>query len=244
MDLIVTENLASSAKGKRSISLTNETRTVNHKAIIQARANSVNTSAPLDDTTLAIRNAIEKEEDEDIRENMRVRYLQMQSLIRLANSKLDMYINDEYVKKNEPVTVEVYMIFLRIGEIDNVKEQFQAEAYFEASWEDESVNPKETFNPKLHWEPVLIIENAVSNLKQEIKYRVENVDGKNRVFECRTIKAIFWERLELWDFPLGNENRVLFIFQSGLHKKVTSQSLNLGIFRILFSFFNFNFYIF
>jgi hypothetical protein len=198
MDLIVADTLTESSKNKKGINLHNETSTVNRKHLIHSRV-----------VPKTVNNKIsENDEDTAMSENMRIRYLQMQSLIRLANSKLDLYINDEHVKKPTPVTVEVYMIFLRVGEIDNVKEQFQAEAYFEASWEDDSVNPNEPFNEKHNWEPALLIENAVSNLKQEIKYRVESVAGKTKIYECRSIKAIFWERLELWDFPLG----IIFYF--------------------------------
>jgi len=125
------------------------------------------------------------------------------SLVKLANSKLNFYVNNENIKKPNQVVIEVYLIFLRVGEIDNVKERFQADAYFEACWEDSSVDPNAPFDPRQHWEPELFIENAVGNLKQEIKYRVEKRGNRTMIFETRTIKGIFWERLELWDFPLG-----------------------------------------
>lgn len=137
------------------------------------------------------------------------RQLAVQSLIRQANNKLNLYINNENIKKPHPVTVEVYLIFLRVGEIDNVKERFQTDAYFEACWEDETVDAKQPFDPRQHWEPELFLENAVANLKQDIKYRVEPPrmpGGKTRVFESRNIKGVFWERLELWDFPLDVQN--------------------------------------
>jgi hypothetical protein len=132
------------------------------------------------------------------------RQIVIQNLIKVANNKLNLYINNENLKKPHPVTIEVYLIFLRVGEIDNVKERFQTDAYFEACWEDDSVDPRTGFDPRQHWEPELFLENAVANLKQDIKYRVERVNGKTKIYECRNIKGVFWERLELWDFPLGN----------------------------------------
>lgn len=131
----------------------------------------------------------------------------MQELIKTANLRLNMFVNNENIKKKEPVLVEVFLIFLRVGEIDNVKERFQADAYFEASWEDDSVVNGETgtFDPHLNWEPELFIENAVGNLKQDVKYRIERSKDSNkvRIHEMRNVRGIFWERLELWDFPLG-----------------------------------------
>lgn len=138
----------------------------------------------------------------------------IQELIKTANLRLNMFVNQENIKKKEPVAVEVFLIFLRVGEIDNVKERFQADAYFEASWEDDNVVNAETgvFDPHLNWEPELFIENAVGNLKQDVKYRIErSKDGSNRVriHEMRNIRGIFWERLELWDFPLGKIRHIL-----------------------------------
>lgn len=129
----------------------------------------------------------------------------IQELIKTANLRLNLFVNNENIKKKDPVVVELFLIFLRVGEIDNVKERFQADAYFEASWEDNSlVNYENGFDPHLNWEPELFIENAVGNLKQDVKYRIEKNENSIRVHEMRNIRGIFWERLELWDFPLGN----------------------------------------
>lgn len=141
--------------------------------------------------------------------------LMIQELIKTANLRLNMFVNQENFKKKEPVVVEVFLIFLRVGEIDNVKERFQADAYFEASWEDNTVVNADSgvFDPHLNWEPELFIENAVGNLKQDVKYRMERCKETNsvRIHEMRNIRGIFWERLELWDFPLGNEKLIIFL---------------------------------
>ncbi len=57
----------------------------------------------------------------------------------------------------------------------------------------------------MNWDPELFIENSVGNLKQDIKHRVEKREDKTIIVEMRTIKGIFWERLELGDFPLGQK---------------------------------------
>lgn len=156
--------------------------------------------------TLDLDDSINYIEDDNRRKEALIR-----NLIETANMRLNLFVNNENIKKKDPVVVEVFLIFLRVGEIDNVKERFQADAYFEASWEDNTINMETGFDPHQNWEPELFIENAVGNLKQDIKYRVEKNGNSIRVFEMRNIKGIFWERLELWDFPLGKYFAFFFL---------------------------------
>jgi hypothetical protein len=168
--------------------------------------NEKNQSSKKKSNTLGKTNQIgygQNEIDDTNLDEEQKRQSDVKSLMNTANSKLNLYVNNENIKKPDPVVVQIYLIFLRIGEIDNVKERFQADAYLEASWEDNSVDIKNGFNPHQNWDPELFIENAVGNLKQDIKYRVEKKDNKTKIVEMRTIKGVFWEKLELWDFPLG-----------------------------------------
>jgi hypothetical protein len=126
----------------------------------------------------------------------------VEDLLSTANLKLNTIVNNMTVKKTVQTSVKLFLIFLKIGEIDNIKERFQAEAYIEAYWEDSSVDPKLGFDPRHNWDPELLIENAVGNLKQDIRYKVETHGDKIIVREMMSIKGLFWERLELWDFPL------------------------------------------
>ena len=43
------------------------------------------------------------------------------------------------IHKLERVTVELRLVFLKIGEIDTLKEQFQAEAFIQARWSEPSL---------------------------------------------------------------------------------------------------------
>ncbi len=85
----------------------------------------------------------------------------------------------------------------------------------------------------MFWSPQLYIENAIGDMKEEIRHKLEivertNLDNKNqttdsnnnnnntnitdqlyqvsnltvKVIEMRKIRGIFYERLELYDFPM------------------------------------------
>jgi hypothetical protein len=186
MDLVIAESIMKDKK--EGLSLKTEKSVLNRKLIIHKN----------DDEKNAHKNNYDHAE-----ENYQKKVAAVKNLLLQANAKLDLYINNEHITKGESTTVEIFLTYLRVGEIDNVKERFQADAYFEASWVDNSVDPEAPFDPRQQWEPELFLENAVANLKQDIKYRVERVDGVTKIHECRLIKGVFWERLELWDFPLG-----------------------------------------
>lgn len=83
------------------------------------------------------------------------------------------------------------------------------------------------YDTNIFWSPQLYIENAIGDLKEEIRHRLEivekegsnllddpNFNPKNgqfkelinnltvRVSEMRKLRGIFYERLELYDFPM------------------------------------------
>jgi hypothetical protein len=190
MDLIITESILKDKKD--GLALHSEKSVLNRKHIIHKNDGEKNAN---------------KNNYDHAEENYQKKVTAVKNLLLQANAKLDLYINNEHITKSESTTVEIFLTYLRVGEIDNVKERFQADAYFEASWVDNSgLDPDAPFDPRQQWEPELFLENAVANVKQDIKYRVERVNGVTKIHECRLVKGIFWERLELWDFPLGTNN--------------------------------------
>ncbi len=72
--------------------------------------------------------------------------LALKNLIETANKQLNLMVNGPVFKRDYQTIIQVYIVFLKVGEIDNVKERFQADAYIEASWEDDSVD--KTYDPK------------------------------------------------------------------------------------------------
>lgn len=80
------------------------------------------------------------------------------------------------------------------------------------------------YDPNLFWSPQLYIENAIGDLKEDFRYKLEIVEKKGstldkskdlektlkslskdltvKVTEMRKVRGLFYERLELYDFPM------------------------------------------
>ncbi len=112
-------------------------------------------------------------------------------------------------------------MFLRIGEIDTLNEKYQAQAVIEARWPVEFDKISSDLSPddqkrlvdgksvsllnytKSHWHPQLYIENALGDLKEQIRYSARKSKEDDQIYVCehRDIKGLFWEKLELHHFP-------------------------------------------
>ena len=102
-------------------------------------------------------------------------------------------------------TVECKVIFTRMGTIDTISENFNCQAYIETSWEDDDLFDKVLnkmdidlrfkdvedlnsflskqlkafrFDSKKDWSPLIYIENAIGDLKEEKKYKLEITEKK------------------------------------------------------------------
>jgi hypothetical protein len=124
-------------------------------------------------------------------------------------------------QSNKAIKVYIRLMFLRIGEIDTLNEKYQAQASIEARWEvkfdklsaDLSADDqKNLMNGKSvsllkyaesHWHPQLYIENALGDLKEQIRYSAKKSKDDNEFYVCehRDVKGVFWEKLELHHFP-------------------------------------------
>lgn len=96
-------------------------------------------------------------------------------------------------------TVQVSVEFNRIGEIDTMSEKYQAEITVHAKWHDPE--RLSTYEPKVHWNPELVIENLIQVTDQEVTHRTEDSNG-TIVNERRKIRGVFWEKFELHNFPV------------------------------------------
>lgn len=130
---------------------------------------------------------------------------EVKMLVNAINASFNLIFqdNNRKFKRDHQTTVYVSIIILKIGEIETADEKFQADAYIECYWNDDTLDSSQVYDSKLFWNPNLHIENTIGELKQEINHRTEMIDNTCRVYEARKIKGVFWERMELYDFPIG-----------------------------------------
>jgi hypothetical protein len=87
--------------------------------------------------------------------------------------------------------VEIVVEFFRIGEIDTMNEKYRAELNIESKWVENDINI-EQYDPKIHWNPQLFIENALQETKQTIDYEIDRQnDGTVWIIEKRNVKGKF-----------------------------------------------------
>jgi hypothetical protein len=102
-----------------------------------------------------------------------------------------------------------------------LNEKYQAQAAIEARWpvdfdkfssdlspdDEKRLSNSKSISlinyPQSHWHPQLYIENALGDLKEQIRYSAKKSKEDNQIYVCehRDIKGVFWEKLELHNFP-------------------------------------------
>lgn len=94
--------------------------------------------------------------------------------------------------------VEVAFEFVNIGEIDTIKQIFEAEIIIESKWA--TIENFVQYDPKENWNPSLYVENA-GMVKERITYEVCSEKYIIYVTEIRIIKGTFWKRMNFKNFP-------------------------------------------
>jgi len=123
----------------------------------------------------------------------------------------------EPIKKAFKVMVECKVIFLKIGEIETLKEQYNAEVYVQAKWREPELDglsaeklAEVDFN--YYWNPNLYVENAQSQTKEKVwSTAVLDEVGECYIIERRRMKGVFAETLELNDFPFDCQDLTVTI---------------------------------
>lgn len=102
-----------------------------------------------------------------------------------------------------------------------MNEKYQAQASIESRWSVDvnqlssilSENDRKRLNDgksvslpnytQSNWHPQLFVENALGDLKEQIRYSAKKSSHDNLTYVCehRDIKGLFWEKLELYHFP-------------------------------------------
>ena len=117
----------------------------------------------------------------------------------LGNEKLPLnepnpptYVEMTNIANKYAKLVEVSIEFLSLGEIDTMSERYEAEVRIRSRWyDDEEIDE---YDKSIHWYPKLFIVNALPDVKEEIRYRVERLHEKSIITEIRIAKGKFWER--------------------------------------------------
>jgi hypothetical protein len=116
--------------------------------------------------------------------------------------------SNSYAKKDVIVEIE----FDRIGEIDIIKETFFAEITLTLAWDVDQVI--DHYDPKIHWNPNITIENSYGKLDVKTSYNIQNNGSKHMVIENREIKGLFWERMEINNFPIDIQELSITLMSS------------------------------
>ncbi|XP_041361591.1 gamma-aminobutyric acid receptor subunit rho-2-like isoform X1 [Gigantopelta aegis] len=101
-------------------------------------------------------------------------------------------------------TVWLRIVFLKIEEIDTVKEQFRSDLFLQAKWREPRLDGVclKTVNVEEYWNPHLHIENGKNSPTQSVRASLEFDHCHNAfIVEKRRIHGDFAENLELEEFP-------------------------------------------
>ncbi|KAL4216649.1 hypothetical protein ACF0H5_024372 [Mactra antiquata] len=105
--------------------------------------------------------------------------------------------------------VYVSVVFMKLGEIDTIKEFYEADIYVQARWREPLLDRTRTqvSDFKQFWNPELIIQNGMAEPKEskwnEIRYSRQ---GEAFIYEMRRVKGKFSETMELNDFPFDTQS--------------------------------------
>jgi hypothetical protein len=111
-----------------------------------------------------------------------------------TNKQSSLRASKDFFRRNYQTKVNVYAIFQKVEEIDNVKEVFKAKIYIESRWQENSIDSEEIFFPKNYWNPLIYVQNVSGKIKEEIKYKIEKKNSENIVCEMRSLESLFTER--------------------------------------------------
>jgi len=115
--------------------------------------------------------------------------------------------------REDRVRVYIHVTFLRLGDIDTVKECFHATVQVESCWHEPKLDHLEQIaldavNADGYWNPYVSVENVLGEPKKEPKtYVIEKrADGNVYIHEYQRIKCAYYEHMELYNFPCDKQD--------------------------------------
>lgn len=119
-------------------------------------------------------------------------------------------------------TVFVSVTFLKIGEIETIKEYFEADVYIQAKWREPLLDKTKTHvsDFKQFWNPELVLQNVFEDPKQQVWHELRLTEhGEAFIHEMRRVKGKFYETMELNEFPFDVQG-ISVVLSSELTKDV------------------------
>lgn len=112
--------------------------------------------------------------------------------------------------KDPPRTVYIQAEFVKLSDIDTVKEQFAADVFLHARWREKSLDHSKegiVVDSDKYWNPDLVIRNRTESAQRK-KWCVLwfNASGEAFIVEKRRIIGVFTEKMELQDFPFDSQD--------------------------------------
>jgi hypothetical protein len=114
--------------------------------------------------------------------------------------------NEFEEENNSNNSLDSFDVLIRIGftklfDLDTLNQRFNCEALIESKWYDTSIT---SLNDEIEWKPDIYIENAITDPKEEINYKILKDSDNSKLFvsEIRKVRVLAWENLELESFPL------------------------------------------
>lgn len=112
------------------------------------------------------------------------------------------------------VSVYIHVVFLKLGEIDTIKEHYAADIFLVAKWREPKLDGKDGQDIELDnfWKPKLYISNVLGDPKETVWCVPEfGPAGEGYILEKRRTKGMFMENMELLDFPFDTQELSIIV---------------------------------
>ncbi|ESN93036.1 hypothetical protein HELRODRAFT_189657 [Helobdella robusta] len=132
-------------------------------------------------------------------------------LSKVHGNELGNGINSSVTRK-EKVTIYVKTVFLKVGEIDTLRDRFAADAFVQAKWREPALDGKQNLPTSEidwsnYWSPKLSIDNVFGDPKETVWHTVL-FDSRGTAMICqkRRVNGSFLEYMELNQFPFDTQD--------------------------------------
>ncbi|KAK2161180.1 hypothetical protein LSH36_120g06032 [Paralvinella palmiformis] len=113
----------------------------------------------------------------------------------------------------EKKEIFIRVVFIKIGEINTLQENFFADAFVQARWRESKLDGKGAKGEEVefaerdkYWNPSIYVDNCIGEPKESIWHQVHyDSSGSAYIVEKRRIKGLFFEKMELKSYPFDTQ---------------------------------------